>query len=403
MANRPGVVNIPQDLDRAIQEAVVRGELSIPPYPAVAMRIQDLVARREYGLGDLSKVVASDPVLTADVLRCANSMIYRRGDSVAGLGQAITRIGAQEVARLALSSGLAVHAQAPGSLAALKRATWIDGVASAVLCQVLARQRGLRAEEAFVLGLLHDFGTVVITSAVEGLIQAKGFGPRPIEDWRALVERHHVAAGTAVAERWGLPGLVREIIQLHHVPEGAGCSDPALMALVRGSDQVVGLMGQLPTIEAADLAAAPDIAAGERELVVKVIERIPSFVAAFEGPSPPPPQVPSAVAPPLTTLGAGERQVTFGVQVTHERRPRTYVAVAVSQGGLVLLGSEPLPERQLVELDLQCQPKPFKVWSTIQACRPEGSGLRVDAKLFGLGGDARALWTQLYAVAQRPG
>jgi hypothetical protein len=329
-------------------------------------------------------------------------MLYRRGDPVAGLGHAITRIGTQEVARLALSSGLAIHAQAPGSLAALKRGAWVDSVASAVLCQVLAKQRGLRAEEAFVLGLLHDFGIVVITTAVESLIQARGFGPRPLEEWAALVERHHVAAGAAVAERWRLPDLVRDVIKLHHVPGGAGGSDPALMALVRGSDQVVGLMNALPLIEAADLTAAPDIAESERELVVRVIERIPSFVAAFEGPSPPPPAVPSAVAPPLTTLTPGERQATFGVQVTHERRPRSFVAVAVSSSGIVLLGSEPLPERQLVEVELQCQPKPFKVWTTVQVCRPEGSGQRVEAKLFGLGGEARALWMQLYGSAQRP-
>jgi len=402
MANRPGVVHIPQDLDWAVQEAVARGELSIPPYPAVAMRIQDLVARREYGLGDLSRVVASDPTLTADVLRCANSMIYRRGEPVSGLGQAISRIGAQEVARLALSSGLAVHAQAPGSLAALKRAAWIDSVASAVLCQVLARQRGLKAEEAFVLGLLHDFGMVVVTSAVEAIVQAKGIGPRPLEDWAALVERHHVAAGAAVAERWGLPELVRDIIKFHHLPEGAGAADRALMALVRGSDQVVELMGRLPTVDVADLAVATDVAESERELVVKVIERIPSFVAAFEGPTPAPPPVASAVAAPLTTLTAGERSVTFGVQVVHERRPRTFVAVAVSAGAIVLLGSDPLPERQLVELDLQCQPRPFKVWATVQACRAEGSGLRVEAKLFGLGGEARARWTHLSQAAARP-
>jgi len=155
-------------------------------------------------------------------------------------------------------------------------------------------------------------------------------------------------------------------------------------------------------VDAADLAAAPDVAEGERDLVVRVIERIPSFVAAFEGPSPAPPPVASAVSPPsLTTLGAGERPVTFGVQCAHERRPRSYVAVAVSVGGIILLGSEPLPERQLVELELQCQPRPFKVWTTVLACRPEGSGLRIEAKLFGLGGEARAQWTQLYNAAGR--
>jgi hypothetical protein len=302
------------------------------------------------------------------------------------------------VARLALGSGLAAHAQAPGALAPLKRKIWIDSVASAVLCQLLARQRGLRQEEAFVLGLLHDFGQLVVTRALEDLVEAQRTPLRPIEEWEGLVEKHHVAVGGLVAERWGLPELVREVVAAHHGGTG-DCGDPGLLAVVRASDQVTGLLASRPTLDAADLAEAPGVAPGERDLVARVVLQIPSFAAAFEGPGARAAPRPSAVAPPLTALAPGQRPVTFAVSATVERKVRAYVAAALATNGIVLLGAEPLPERQLIELLLQCRPAPFQVWATVRVCKPEGSGVRVELQPYALGGQARAAWAQLYAAA----
>ena len=109
------------DLDAAIVDLVSRGAVKIPPYPAVAMKVEQLVRRQDFGLAELTKLVASDQALAADALRLANSAFYSRGTAVTSLNAAIGRIGAKEVARLALASGLGVHAGKPGPLASLKR------------------------------------------------------------------------------------------------------------------------------------------------------------------------------------------------------------------------------------------------------------------------------------------
>lgn len=405
MANRrpSEPISIAVDLDRALRDAVARGGLPIPPYPAVALRIQEVVSRKEFGLAEVSKIVVSDPALSADVLRCANSALYSRGTPVTGLGQAINRVGAQEVTRLALGSGLAAHAQAPGSLSPLKRATWIESVAGAVLCQELARRRGLRVEEAFVAGMLHDFGKVVALTFLEALVAgSRSIGPRPLAEWSALVERHHVAVGLSTAEKWGLPALVSDIIALHHGGEGTP-QDPRLLEVVRIADQVVALLAERPQVGDAELAGVPGLTLEEREVMARVVLQVPSFVASFEAPAPrraaPPP---SMVAAPLTTLAPGERAVTFGVTVTVDKKPRSYVAAAVAANGLVVLGNEPLPEHQLLEVQLEVKPRPFRIWATTKLCRPEGSGVRVELAPYALGGEARGQWSQLYAAAGRP-
>src|SRR6266540_1684124 len=97
------------DLDAAIVDLVSRGAVKIPPYPAVAMKVEQLVRRQDFGLGELTKLVASDQALAADALRLANSAFYSRGTPITSLNAAIGRIGAKEVSRLALASGLGVH------------------------------------------------------------------------------------------------------------------------------------------------------------------------------------------------------------------------------------------------------------------------------------------------------
>src|SRR5882724_6862078 len=116
--------DVERDIEQALTAMVARGTVAVPPYPAVAMKLGELVRRDAYGLPDLVKILASDAALAADLLRCANSSVYARGEPVTTLSQAVTRLGAQEVSRLALASALAAQNQAPGPLQTMKRQTW---------------------------------------------------------------------------------------------------------------------------------------------------------------------------------------------------------------------------------------------------------------------------------------
>jgi len=384
--------------DRALLELVSRGAIVVPPYPAVAVRLQKVVAANDFGLADVASIVSSDPILTADVLRCANSARFRRGPVTTNLGQAIALVGARDVTRLALSSGLASHALAPGPLSALKRRTWIESVAAAVLCEELARLRGLRSPEAFVLGLLHDFGKVVAIATLEPTLKNDRGERQPIEFWSELVDRHHVTLGAAMAARWNLPGLVSEIIALHHQGH-ANCQDAGLLEVVQTSDQVVALLGRQPEVSSAHLASVRALRGpGELQALARIIEGIPEFVAAFE-PQETGRDVPSVVEQPATALAPGQRRVNFGVLVNLAHKPRRYTAAAIATNGLLMFGKEHLPENHLVEATLECQPRPFKHWVTTKVSRAEGDAVRVEVQPFALSGEVRSLWNLAYARA----
>jgi len=387
-----------QTLDRAILELVSRGTVPIPPYPAVALRVQEVVSRNDFGLAEVAHLIGSDAALAADVLRCANSALYRRGPPVTDLPRAITRVGAKEVMRLALTSGLASHAQAPGPLAQLKRIIWIESLASAVLCQELARLRGLRQEEAYVLGLLHDFGKLVACSCIESMLEKGGLAAaRPLAMWSEVVERHHLRLGGQVAERWGLPPLVREVVSTHHDGAARPWQEAGLLEVVKTSDQILGGLGTTLDVARVDLASLPLLAPAEREPVARIIEKIPEFIAAFEVPEGRPDAFRSLVAAPTAALGPGERVASFAVTITMARRARTYNATAIGANRLAIVGKEPLPPSRLLEAQINCGGKPFKMWVLTRSSRAEGAAFHVEVQPYALSSEVRSAWNEFVA------
>jgi HD-like signal output (HDOD) protein len=385
-------------LEQALLARAEQGEVAVPPYPAVALRVQEVMGRKSLGLGDVAEIIGADGVLAADILRCANSVMYRRGAPVIDLTQALTRIGVQQVMRLLLASGLASGAQALGPLVPLRRMAWIEGLSGAAVCQELARVRGLRTEDAFTLGLLHDFGKVVALASLEALLEQERIeAPFERAAWEAVVERLHQPLGLVMARRWTLPGIVGEVVAAHHGGRHE-CSDPRLLAVVQLSDRVVHLLLHKARVSEQDLAGVEGLLPAERAPIAAVLEQIPDFVAAFETSAStaavPSPRI--APAPPVPSPPPGRRAVRFGLSVSVARRPRMFSATAIGEEGLLATGDEPLPENRLLEAKIY-GPRPFTTWVLSRLCRRDGAAWEVALQPFALSSPQKELWSQLVA------
>ncbi len=391
-AHAPGEL----DLDRAIVELVSQNAVKVPPYPAVAMKVDELVRREDYGIDDLAKLVASDQALAADALRCANSAFYSRGVATASLNQAISRIGAKEVARLAIASGLGAQARKAGPLAALKRRVWLEALASAALAQELAKGRRLPPDEAFVCALLHDFGKMIAIACIEEILAAHAAArPKPAEHWALVVERYHVELGLVLAAKWDLPELVSDVISLHHQHDPAGAAHPGLVELIVSLDEVVELLGERTCLTPEDLGAISGLTGPECDLVPRVLDRLPGFIASFEGGSPAPASGPSLIEPGSSDqFLSGPTPVSFPVKVTMGREHRAYHAMGIATNNLMVSGAAPLQENVLVQLELGSTP-PLTCWATSKIAWPEGDRYTVLLQPFALNGAAQALWKDL--------
>lgn len=381
-------------LEDRLSTAVASREVTLPPYPAVAVKVQELLGRNA-SMAEVARSVGADSALATDVLRCANSAPYRRGGGATNLAQAITQIGTQQVLRLALASGLAARTLSSGPLASLRRAYWIEGLASAAVCQELARLRHLPADKAFLLGLIHDFGKIVALSSLESVCDRIRVRPiAPAETYQKLVEMHHVELAVALARRWNFPDAVREVIAAHH---GDGTAkETALLQAVKTSDQVVALLGQGPAVMAADLASrAGLIGLDEVSAIRHLVVQLPEFVAAFEPEGVRREDAQSAVLRP------GPREVrpletVFPVKVVFASKVHEYRAVAIDEKGIVVEGRDSLPENRLIELTVLGTQDSFDFWTLPRGMREtEDGSVRIELQPYALDGVAQARWAAL--------
>jgi len=386
-----------RQLDRELGDLSSRDDPALPPYPSVALRVQEAMGRAEFGLDEVTRLVGSDAALATAVVRCANSPIYRRGAPATGLGQAIIRIGSQEVLRLVLASCLACHGQAAGPLAPLRRIVWLEGLAGAALCQELARQRGLRTAEAFLAGLLHHFGKIVALAYLEKLVDLRPAAEAwSAEEWTALVNRHHVAIGLTLARRWQLPPFVEEVISAGSAASGEPSGNPGLVEVVRVSDQIVGYMTSCPGVSSTDLTNVPGLGKfAEREAVVRVVQKIPEFVDSFEPATNGRGQPAPRIEKPKSTLTPTPRPVRWEVTVNVGRQSRQYTAHAIAANGLAMVGPEPLTDGRLHETTIRSQPGPLHIWSLTRLSSREKGSYHVEMHPFALSGLERGLWEQL--------
>ena len=113
----------------------------------------------------IEKLIASDPALTSQVLRLANSAFYKGLTKISTIRNAMIRIGITEIANIV---SLVTHQKNFHSKDAVVREIlgklWAHSVGCAIGSQWLATKRSLRdlCHEAFIAGLLHDVGETVL-------------------------------------------------------------------------------------------------------------------------------------------------------------------------------------------------------------------------------------------------
>lgn len=154
----------------------------------------------------IAAVLHADPGIAARVLKVANSAFYGRGRQVASIDRAIVILGLDAVRGIAAAAGLdRVVPRGPGG-AAFATHSAVVACASRVLAR---RQPGVAPADAFLGGLLHDFGILVAWRLVaSGRID------------EAATDSLHVRCAALVLDAWQLPPVVVEAAARHHASGG---------------------------------------------------------------------------------------------------------------------------------------------------------------------------------------
>lgn len=205
----------------------------LPPMPAMAQQLLRLRRDPHASADDLAKIVELDPSLAAQVISYAGSAYYGYLGTVGSLRDAITRVlGFEMVMNMALGlvigKTLKVDTQGPIGLVAY----WRHAVTSAALAERLAKQLpkrlGVRPGMAYLAGLLHDFGYLllghVFKPGFHQLNRLIAFNPDlPLVDLEThMLGVRHDQLGAWLMRSWDMPDELTATARWHHTEEYRG-------------------------------------------------------------------------------------------------------------------------------------------------------------------------------------
>jgi HD-like signal output (HDOD) protein len=210
----------------------------LPVFHSVAVRLHQMLSSPRFRIDDVINLINEDQALASRVLKIANSSFYSGLSKVATIRDAVVRLGAREVAKLAMQASQSEkYVSKNDVLNQTMHRLWEHALACATGAQWLAERTGYAAlsSEAFMGGLLHDIGKLAIIKTLDELLQAPSSpGVLPELLIVELLGTLHEDVGFRLMHSWCLPEAYCSIAVNHHRNDFDGAD--ALLSLVRLSN-----------------------------------------------------------------------------------------------------------------------------------------------------------------------
>jgi HD-like signal output (HDOD) protein len=221
-------------------DSLIAGVDNLPTPPVVFSRINESIANPNTSAYHIASIIAEDPAMSAKILRLSNSAFYGTRMEITSVKQAIITIGLEAIRSLVLSTSVFDAFKINKGLAQFQEDFWRHSLAVGSACRALMRITSTDwikdSDKVFSAGLLHDIGKLVLVACLP-----KEFAKLNITDVKTYSFNEksekeklgytHSDLGTALAQKWNLPGLLQDAIAFHHIP-GKSPENNSLATLV---------------------------------------------------------------------------------------------------------------------------------------------------------------------------
>jgi HD-like signal output (HDOD) protein len=200
----------------------------VPALSPTATQLLGKLARHHCEVRELTILIERDPLLSAQILTIANSAAFGRSHPISSIQHAIMMIGLGTVRRFALTQSISnlfgKRKIAPSfSLTRFNLHSVATGMFMELLSELVPLEDG---EDAFLAGLFHDVGKLVIAVALpeeyETILTASAVTCESILDTeRRLLRTDHAELSALAVDYWGLGEPIRTAAAYHHEPDQA--------------------------------------------------------------------------------------------------------------------------------------------------------------------------------------
>ncbi|WP_218353577.1 HDOD domain-containing protein [Alteromonas lipotrueiana] len=188
--------------------------------PEAVTRLKECMDDSAASIDDVAEIISFDPGLTAQILKVANSALYRFPKQIETISKALQIIGTRSAYDLALGYGVTRAFSNIESQVIDIDKFWEQSVSCALLAKYFAECRREREpERSFVCGLLHNIGELVVVSTVpEQARRCLAYNSRvsPAQLQSALLGFTYAELSAELLKEWGIPPTIYQTVGSLH-------------------------------------------------------------------------------------------------------------------------------------------------------------------------------------------
>jgi len=209
-------------------ENLAKEVLTIASLPTVYMKLVETTNDPNSSINDLITIVSEDIGFSVRIMKLVNSAFFGYPSKVDSLSRAVTIVGSKQLQDLALATSVFdTFKNIPIELVTME-SFWKHSIACGVVARILANyRREFNIERAFVSGLLHDIGRLIMLMIIPVDTQntfaiARSQNKLLYKKETQTLGFNHAAVGGELLKQWKLPEQIIAAVKYHHNPLAAG-------------------------------------------------------------------------------------------------------------------------------------------------------------------------------------
>ncbi len=257
----------------------------LPVQPGAAMRLLWMLEDPRTSAADLGRLIESDPALSTQVIRLANTAFYGLSGKVSSAWRAVTVLGLATVRAIATTAAFDLFSEKGRSV---PDDFWPHSVTTAAAAAALARRVGIQPNDAFSTGLLHDLGSALVFRRAprryDAVLELLANDPdlERIEAERQEFGMTHAEVGAAALSVMRFPADMVEAIGAHHTPPASVTSHMGRVLIAADAVAIeVDHVGSEQNVPIPEALEALDIPATAAEALVDEVRKDQENLAGF--------------------------------------------------------------------------------------------------------------------------
>ena len=195
---------------------------NLPTLPHILLKLFESCSQDSVDLVEIAAIVSKDPSLSAKILKLVNSAYFGLSQKVQEINQAVVLVGTSGIKNMAICACVYEAFPKPKKNGNFNlKMFWWHSLRCAFLSKSIASEMNAdQSDEAFVSGLLHDIGKVVLwvnfNSAYEALLENGRDDGLPLVDGEARLGATHCEVAAWLLDRWNFKPMISDAVRYHH-------------------------------------------------------------------------------------------------------------------------------------------------------------------------------------------